>query len=104
MILKNINDDTCLSDTPIDGWTEISREAFDLIINSRQVVPDQKSLIQSQINTIEAANMLPRVTREFMLTAMQIQADQLGVNPLTNFAYSKVKQLDDQIAALRSQL
>jgi uncharacterized protein YaaR (DUF327 family) len=48
--------------------------------------------------------MLPRVTREFMLLSFAATAQSMGVDPSTNVAYQKVKELDDKIADLRSQL
>ena len=41
MILKNANDDTCLSDFPIDGWVEITQEQLEAIRTSRKVAPVQ---------------------------------------------------------------
>ena len=62
----------------------------------------RKSKIQSQIDTMEASVMLPRVTREFMLLSMEAQftPEQLEAN----FGYKKVKEFDLAIAALRAQL
>ena len=37
MILKNSNNDTCLSDSPIDGWVEIYQQELDAIRASRVV-------------------------------------------------------------------
>jgi hypothetical protein len=59
---------------------------------------------QSQISALEQSNLLPRVTREFMLLQFAAVAASQGIDPTTNIAYVKVKELDDQIAGLRSQL
>ena len=66
------------------------------------------SKLQTQINALEAQTMLPRVAREFMLLSMEKEAvaagftlDDLRAN---HFAYRKVKELDEQIKALRDQL
>lgn len=68
-----------------------------------------------QIEALERQHMLPRATREFMLTFMEATAIQQGAGQgLTapqaiaalragNSGYRKVKELDEQIAALRGQ-
>jgi len=38
MILKNSTNDTCLSDEPIDGWSEITQHEYQLIVDSRTVI------------------------------------------------------------------
>lgn len=40
MILKNADNDTCLSDEPIEGWVEIDQSELEAIYASRRVVPD----------------------------------------------------------------
>lgn len=69
-----------------------------------------------QIEALERQHMLPRATRDFMLTFMEATAIQQGAGQgLTapqaiaalragNSGYRKVKELDEQIAALRGQL
>lgn len=59
---------------------------------------------QEQITALEQQTLLPRVTREFMLLSFASTAQGMGVDPTTNIAYVKVKELDDQIAALRAKL
>jgi hypothetical protein len=66
--------------------------------------PNPKVVIQGQIDALEAQQLLPRITREFMLVQFAAVAAQQGVNPMTNFAFAKLKAFDDQIAALRAQL
>lgn len=63
-------------------------------------VPD----VRAQIDQLERESLLPRVTREFMLLSFATTAAGMGVDPMTNVAYVKVKELDERIAALRSQL
>ena len=72
--------------------------------SDEQIEQARKARIQAQIDALEAQTLIPRVTREFMLGAFEAQAAAAGVDPMLNFAYSKVKELDNQIAALRSQL
>jgi len=65
---------------------------------------DLKRAIQFQIDQLESAQLLPRITREFMLLQFAAVAQAQGADPMTNAAYAKLKEFDDQIAALRSQL
>lgn len=67
-------------------------------------VVDPKDAIRAEIEQLERENLLPRVTREFMLLSFATTAAGMGVDPATNVAYVKVKELDERIAALRAQL
>lgn len=64
--------------------------------------PDPKDAIRAQIKALEAEQLLPRATREFMLMFMEknAPAEVLAVNP----GYQAVKAFDEQIKALRVQL
>lgn len=66
--------------------------------------PDPKESIRAEIDQLERDSLLPRVTREFMLLSFATTAAGMGVDPMTNVAYVKVKELDDRIASLRAQL
>lgn len=61
-----------------------------------------KTAIRAQIAALEASQLMPRATREFMLLFMETSftAEQLA----DNFGYVAVKTFDDQIKALRDQL
>lgn len=61
-----------------------------------------QAAIRAQIASLEAAQLMPRATREFMLLMMQsmFTSEQLAGNP----GYVAVKAFDDQINALRGQL
>lgn len=72
--------------------------------SAEQIAEMEKAQKQSEIDRLESSALLPRVTREFMLAAFEAQAAVAGVDPMTNFAYSKVKELDTKIADLRSAL
>lgn len=72
--------------------------------SDEQIEQARKARIQAQIDALEAQTLLPRVTREFMLQLFAAQAAAANVDPLENFGYRKVKELDDQITALRSLL
>lgn len=66
--------------------------------------PDPADIIKNQIAQLEKEQLLPRITREFMLLQFAAVAASQGVDPTTNYAYNKLKELDDQIAVLRTQL
>jgi hypothetical protein len=67
-----------------------------------QPQPDARQVIQSQIDSLERDQLMPRATREFMLTFMEMNApaEVLAVNP----GYQAVKAFDNQIKALRDLL
>jgi hypothetical protein len=54
--------------------------------------------IQSQIDDLERAQLMPRATREFMLLWMEAN------NGTSVPGYAPLKAFDEQIKALRSQL
>ena len=63
---------------------------------------DPKDAIRAQIKALEVEQLMPRATREFMLTFMEMNApaEVLAVN----HGYQAVKAFDNQINALRAQL
>lgn len=69
---------------------------------------DRLAAIQGQIDELEKQTQLPRVTREFMLASMENMAAAQGLTPdqlyQANIGYRKVKDLDNQIKALRAQI
>jgi hypothetical protein len=80
-------------------------DAYHAAIASQTVTPEPtQPSVADQIDTLERAQLLPRVTREFMLLQFQAIAAQQGIDPMTNIAYAKLKAFDDQITALRAQL
>ncbi len=62
----------------------------------------------AQIDALERQYQLARPVREFMLISMEVQAAAQGINPTQlrerNPGYRRVKELDEQIAALRALL
>lgn len=64
--------------------------------------PDPRAVILAQIDALERQQLMPRATREFMLTFMELNAppEVLEVNP----GYQAVKAFDNQIKVLREQL
>ena len=67
-----------------------------------------KLAIQEEINSLESASMLPRVSREFMLSVMEREGADAGYTKdqlyAANIGYRKLKDLDTQIRTLRKQL
>lgn len=63
---------------------------------------DPKDAIRAQIKALEAEQLMPRATREFMLTFMEMNA--LAEVLAVNHGYQAVKAFDNQIKALRDQL
>jgi hypothetical protein len=78
----------------------LSAEELALVVPADPV--DPKIAIRAQIQILEQSQLLPRVTREFMLLAMEAQApaEVLAQNP----GYVAVKVFDNQVAALRALL
>lgn len=62
----------------------------------------------AEIEALERQTLLPRPVRDFMLISMEIQAAGQGITPAElrdrNPGYRRVKELDEQIAALRALL
>lgn len=54
MILKNAQNDTCLSDAEMDGWVEITDEELDAIRDSRSVQPDPQVILAVKKEQIRA--------------------------------------------------
>lgn len=61
-----------------------------------------------QIDALERQYMLPRPVRDVLLGVMEKEAAAAGYTPaqlrLANPGYRRVKELDEQIAALRAQV
>ena len=67
-------------------------------------VPDPKEAIKAQIDTLERKEMLPRLVREYMLADAEQKARALGIDPMTNYGYARLKEFDQLISSLREQL
>ena len=80
-----------------DGSVPITDEEAEVL---RPV--SQPPAIQSQIDDLERAQLMPRATREFMLLSMESMATPEQLEQ--NFGYKAVKAFDLQITALRAQL
>jgi hypothetical protein len=83
-----------------EGCIAITEEESEALRHVPQV--DPKDAIRAQIKQLEAEQLMPRATREFMLTFMEMNApaEVLEVNP----GYQAVKAFDNQIKALRDLL
>lgn len=77
-----------------------TQEELDAI--AAQPQSDPKDAIRAQIKQLESEQLMPRVTREFMIMFMETNApaEVLAVNP----GYQAVKAFDLQIKSLRDQL
>ena len=68
--------------------------------------PEQPVTPAAQIEALERQYMLPRPVRDVLLPLMEMQAASQGITPAQlrerNTGYRKVKELDEQIAALRA--
>lgn len=69
-----------------------------------EIDANRQADIQAKIDALEREALLPRVAREFMMIQFQAVAAAQGVDPMENFGYRKVKELDDKINALRASL
>lgn len=88
----------------LDGLTAITDEEADLL----RAKPAEPVPPAAQIDALERHHMLPRPVRDVMLGLMEKEAAALGLTPeqlrLANPGYRRVKELDEQIAALRALL
>ena len=78
-------------------------------IEAESLVPSIISISPGkQIMEIEQQTLMNRAVREFMLLSAETAAAAQGITPeqlyIANIAYKKVKDIDNQIAVLRSQL
>jgi hypothetical protein len=83
-----------------EGCIAITEEEAEALRPIPQI--DPKDVTLAQIKRLEAEQLMPRATREFMLTFMELNApaEVLAVNP----GYQAVKAFDNQIKALRDLL
>jgi len=120
MLLKNLNNDTCLSDVPLDGWVEISSEELDAIRESRTVVPPAPTppTAIEQIRALEQQHMddQRKLNRQAAIdTALTVACrspaadgktrDEVhAIYYSTNRGYRAMVDLEAQIAELRKLL
>ncbi len=98
-----------LSDTVVavfdeDGISRTSGLASALVPEGATIEPADPVVrdIKSEIAQLESTQLMPRVTREFMLAyAMTVYTpEELALN----IGFAKLKAFDDEIKALRDQL
>lgn len=89
------------------GCVEITEAEADAIRAANVPVPIPPTP-QEQIETIERSTLMNRATREFMIAMAEKEAVTAGYTPemlyAVNLGYRKVKDVDMQVAALRSQI
>lgn len=71
-------------------------------------IPDPAQAAKDTINTLERQQMMPRITRETILSLAEERAAALGLTQAQliakNKGYAALKAFDTEIAALRAQL
>ena len=86
----------------LDGLTAITSEEASALTAPPAASP------AAQIDALERQHMLPRPVRDVMLGLMEKEAAAVGLTPaqlrVANPGYRRVKELDEQIAALRALL
>jgi acyl dehydratase len=82
------------------GAVEITEAEADELRKPPPIPASEQAM--AEITAMEREQMLPRVTREFMLGFMEstFTPEQLALN----LGYTKVKAFDEQIKVLRAQL
>jgi hypothetical protein len=88
-----------------DGAIGISDAEAAQLAASKSAAPRN---IAAEIDARERQHMLPRPVRDSLLAIAEKEAAALGYTPpqlrTVNAGYRKVKELDEQIAALRGQM
>jgi len=92
-----LDDDNFIQLLPA-GSVPISDAEAALIIEASKPIVDPKEAIRAQIKQLEADQLMPRATREFML--LYVETNGLTAMP----GYAPLKAFDEQIKALRAQL
>ena len=94
-----------------DGYYEFAEDAppewyAGLIPTERRLPPPVVRDIAAEIDAIERQYLLARPVRDVLLPLMEAKAAELGYTPaqlrIANPGYRRVKELDEQIAALRA--
>jgi hypothetical protein len=111
----NVNNQVHVLDDGIDPaeyikqpYTVITKEEADILTAPpAPTAQQQRDAIQAQIDSLESATHMNRFVREAMLLISVQQAQALGLTEpqlyAVNIGYKKIKDLDDQIVALRTQ-
>ncbi|MDD5688487.1 MAG: hypothetical protein PHE88_11730 [Elusimicrobia bacterium] len=111
----NVNNQVHVLDDGIDPaeyikqpYTVITKAEADVMLTPpAPTAQQQRDAIQAQIDALESATHMNRFVREAMLLISVQQAQALGLTEpqlyAANIGYKKVKDLDTQIVALRTQ-
>jgi len=79
-----------------------------MIIKIKEVsLEERKYKLQSELDAIEKAEIMPRKTREILIQTMELIASQQGITPqqlALNPAYAGMKEVDAKCASLRAQI
>lgn len=90
---------------PISPVPEGDAVTYAVVPHSQE---EKMARINSKIDAMERKEQLPRPTREFMLLQLETIAAGQGITPeqlrTSHYAYRRVKEFDEAIAALRSML
>ena len=91
------------------GMTQITKAQADVLLNPPPLTSVQKrDSIQAQIDAMEQKNLMPRLTREYMLADAVKQHAAVGVTEpqlyASNIGYQRLKDFDTAIAVLRAQM
>lgn len=96
------------------GWRavgdagECAADEFWQAEQPQPVAETPQQIILQKIDSIERQTLMNRATREFMLALAEQQGVATGLSPTqlyaANVAYRTVKDVDNQIVALRSKL
>lgn len=91
-----------------EGSVAISSEEAAAIRASHQAQVDPVQQVKDRIDSIERETLMNRAVREFMLAQAEQIAAGSGYTPeqlyIANTGYRRVKDIDNQIAALRAQI
>ena len=88
---------------PNEDWYDPAGEYL-IEEDQPEIYVDPKDAIRAEIASLEAKQLLPRITREFMLGVVEAQYASEGVDPYVNEGYVRLKEFDQYIASLREQL
>ena len=96
---------TAMSPNLQEGWSGEQLPDTDAEVVT-YLTPDRNTVIDAKIAALEAAQLLPRVTREYFLADFVAKAAAQGYTEpqlyAASAAYKRLKDFDSQIAALRT--
>ena len=85
----------------------ITSQEADELANPPETPEQIVERLKSELDAIERAEIMPRKTREIQIQLMEFLAVQQGITPeqlAMNPAYTGMKEIDAQCAALRQQI